>query len=149
MNIAVLILLLSIRILTAVVDMASLDLSTNRKQKYQNGNIHRNLRILTSEREGNVKPARTPRARHAWKKITQIYGNPRAGPARALSRAFMLFSQEYSTRGENSAKIQLINLPARLRLHVGTMYSSTRSCPAARSFNHPRGASLPFLAITT
>jgi hypothetical protein len=28
-------------------------------------------------------------------------------------------------------------------------YNCTRSCPAARSLNHPRGASLPFLAITT
>ena len=54
-------------------------------QKYQNGNIHRKLRVPTSEREGKLSNprARAPRARDAWRKFKEIYGNPRGRPARA------------------------------------------------------------------
>ena len=63
----------------------SLDLYATRKQKYQNGNIHRNLRVPTSKREGKLSNphARAPRARDAWRKFTEIYGNPRGRAARA------------------------------------------------------------------
>ncbi len=62
----------------------SLDLYATRKQKYQNGNIHRNLRVPTSKREGKLSNprARAPRARDAWRKFTEIYGNPRGVAAR-------------------------------------------------------------------
>jgi len=63
----------------------SLDLYATRKQKYQNSNIHRNLRVPTSKREGKLSNphARAPRARDAWRKFTEIYGNPRGRAARA------------------------------------------------------------------
>ena len=46
-------------------DTASPYLYVKRKQKYQNGNIHRKLRVPTSEREGKLSNprARAPRAR--------------------------------------------------------------------------------------
>ena len=64
---------------------ASLDLYVKRKQKYQNGNIHRKLRVPTSEREGKLSNprARAPRARDAWRKFKEIYGNPRGRAVRA------------------------------------------------------------------
>jgi hypothetical protein len=46
-----------------------LALFTNRKQKYQNGNIHRKLKVPTSEREGKLS-------------------NPRGGAARARCMNF-------------------------------------------------------------
>jgi hypothetical protein len=68
MNIAVLILLLSI---SKLENKARLALFTNRKQKYQNGNIHRKLKVPTSEREGKLS-------------------NPRGGAARARCMNFFL-----------------------------------------------------------
>jgi len=64
---------------------ASLNLYAKRKQKYQNGNIYRKLRVPTSEREGKLSNPRAgaPRARDAWRKFTEIYGNPRGRAARA------------------------------------------------------------------
>ena len=59
MNTAVLILLLSDSV---IGDKASLALSPIRKQKYQNGSIHRKLKVPTSEREGKLS---NPRARAA------------------------------------------------------------------------------------
>jgi hypothetical protein len=70
-------------------DKASLALFTNSKQKYQNGNIHRKIRVPTSEREGKLSNPRARRARDAWRKFTEIYGNPRARAARALCIDFL------------------------------------------------------------
>ena len=71
-------------------DKASLALSPKRKQKYQNGNTHRKLKVPTSEREGNCQTrARAPPARDAWRKFTEIYGIPRAAAARALCIDFL------------------------------------------------------------
>ena len=71
------------------MDKARLALFTKRKQKYQNGNINRKLKVPTSEREGKLSK---PRARRAWRKFTEIqcYGNPRARAARALFIDFLL-----------------------------------------------------------
>jgi hypothetical protein len=44
-------------------DKARIALSSKRKQKYQNGNIHRKLKIPTSEREGKLSNPRARRAR--------------------------------------------------------------------------------------
>jgi hypothetical protein len=61
---------------TAVLMLALSDL---RKQKYQNGSIHRKLRVPTSEREGKLSNpgGRAARARC----MEKIYGNLRK-PAR-------------------------------------------------------------------
>jgi hypothetical protein len=67
-----------------LADKASLALSAIRKQKYQNGNIHRKLKIPTSEREGKLSNPRARAARDAWRKFTEIYENPRATAARAM-----------------------------------------------------------------
>ena len=57
-----------------------LALCANRKQKYQNGNIHRKLKVPTSEREGTLS---TPRARSAramqgenFRKFTETRARP-------------------------------------------------------------------------
>ena len=70
----------------------SLDLYATRKQKYQNGNIHRKLQVPTSKREGKLSNphARAPRARDAWRKFTEIYGNPRGRAAREPCGDFLL-----------------------------------------------------------
>ena len=59
--------------------LLSLALYAKRKQKYQNGNIYRKLRVPTSEREGELSNPRAsaPRARDAWRRFTEIHGNPR------------------------------------------------------------------------
>ena len=58
---------------------ASLALYAKRKQKYQNGNIHRKLKVPTSEREGKLS---NPRARAARAPCREkIYENLRK-PAR-------------------------------------------------------------------
>ena len=58
---------------------ARLALYAKRKQKYQNGNIHRKLRVPTSEREGKLS---NPRGRAARARcMDKIYGNLRK-PAR-------------------------------------------------------------------
>ena len=61
-------------------------LYAKRKQKYQNGNLHRKLKVPTSERESKLSNprARAPRACDAWRKFTEIYGNPRTRVTRAL-----------------------------------------------------------------
>jgi hypothetical protein len=65
---------------------SGLALYSIRKQKYQNGNIHRKLRVPTSEREGNLSNPRggagAPGARDAWRKFTELYGTPRGGAPR-------------------------------------------------------------------
>ena len=53
-----------------------------RKQKYQNGNIHRKLKVTTSEREGKLSNPRAARARHAGRKIRK-FTETRARPPRA------------------------------------------------------------------
>jgi hypothetical protein len=76
-------------------DKASLALSPLEKKadRYQNGNIHRKLTILTSEREGKpgakLSNPRAPPARDAWRKFTEIYGNPRANAAHTLCIYFL------------------------------------------------------------
>jgi hypothetical protein len=60
-----------------------------RKQKYQNGNIRRKLRVPTSEREGKLSNPRGRTARDAWRKFTEIYGNPRGCPARVPYSYFL------------------------------------------------------------
>jgi hypothetical protein len=67
MNIAVLILLLYLAY------RASLALYAKRKQKYQNGNIHRKLGVPTPEREGKLSNLRALAARA--KCVEKIYGN--------------------------------------------------------------------------
>ena len=42
------------------------------------------LKVPTSVREGKLSNPRAQRARHAGRKITKIYGNPRARAVRAL-----------------------------------------------------------------
>ena len=71
---------------------ASLDLYVKRKQKYQNGKFHRKLRVPTSEREGKLSNprARAPRARDAWRKFKEIYGNPRCRAVRAPCIDFLV-----------------------------------------------------------
>jgi hypothetical protein len=70
MNIAVLIITYFCFLLE---DKASLELSAKIKhtQRYQNGDMHQKLK-----RKGSNVRAR--RARHALRKFTEIYGNPRA-----------------------------------------------------------------------
>ena len=60
-----------------------LALSAKRKQKYQNGNIHRKLKVPTSERAGKLSNPRARAARACREKISKVYGNPRATAARA------------------------------------------------------------------
>ena len=68
--------------LWVVENHGRLVLSSKRKQKYQNGNIHRKLRVPTSEREGKLSNPRARAARAPCReKITEIYGNPRARAA--------------------------------------------------------------------
>ena len=71
---------------------ASLDLYVKRKQKYQNGKFHRKLRVPTSEREGKLSNPRAhaPRARDAWRKFKEIYGNPRCRAVRAPCIDFLV-----------------------------------------------------------
>ena len=71
---------------------ASLYLYVKRKQKYQNGKFHRKLRVPTSEREGKLSNPRacTPRARDAWRKFKEIYGNPRCRAVRAPCIDFLV-----------------------------------------------------------
>jgi hypothetical protein len=64
--------------------MATLALLHLRKQKYQKWIIHRKLRVPMSEREGKLSNPRARRARDAWRKFTEIYGNPRMGAAHTL-----------------------------------------------------------------
>jgi hypothetical protein len=59
-----------------------LALFTTPKQKYHNGNIHRELKVPTSDREGKQSNPRARHARDAWRKFTEIYGNPRDCTAR-------------------------------------------------------------------
>jgi hypothetical protein len=61
------------------VNKASLALLPKRKQKYQNGNIHKKLKVPTSEREGKLSNPRGRAARARFMK--KIYGNLRK-PAR-------------------------------------------------------------------
>jgi hypothetical protein len=65
-------------------NMATLALFHLRKQKYQKWIIHRKLRVPMSEREGKLSNPRARRARDAWRKFTEIYGNPRVGAAHTL-----------------------------------------------------------------
>ena len=78
--------------------LAALALFSKRKQKYQNGNIHRKLGVPTSEREGKLS---NPRARATRPPCTgKIYRNLQK-PARALhARAMHWFcsSQKHSTK---------------------------------------------------
>ena len=58
-----------------------------RKQKYENGSIHRKLRSPMQRPRGRVNcqtRVGAPRVRDAWRKFTEIYGIPRASAARAL-----------------------------------------------------------------
>ena len=75
---------------------ASLDLYAKRKQKYQNGNIYRKLRVPTSERECKLSNPRAgaPRARC----MEKIYGNLRkpARPRRARAMCWFSCGQVYS-----------------------------------------------------
>jgi len=76
---------------------ASLALYAERKQKYQNGNIHRKLTVPTSEREGKLS---NPRARAARAPCREkIYENLRKPAHARLARAMHWFcrNQEYST----------------------------------------------------
>ena len=74
-----------------------LALFPKRKQKCQNGSIHRNLTVPTSEREGQLS---NPRARAARTPcMEKIYGNLRK-PARVRRAGAMYWfcrSQKYST----------------------------------------------------
>ena len=45
---------------------------------------------MNFEREGKLSNARAPRAPHAGRKFTKIYGNPRATAARALCIDFLV-----------------------------------------------------------
>jgi hypothetical protein len=47
------------------------------------------LRVPTSEREGKLSNPRGRTARDAWRKFTEIYGNPRGCPARATYSDFL------------------------------------------------------------
>ena len=78
--------------------LTALVFSPKRKQKYQNGNIHRKLGVPTSEREGKLS---NPRARATRPPcMGKIYRNLQK-PARALhARAMHWFcsSQKHSTK---------------------------------------------------
>jgi hypothetical protein len=78
---------------------ASLALLQSRKQKYmyQNGSIHRKLKVPTSEREGQLS---NPRGRAARARcMEKIYGNLRkpARGRRAWAMHWFCRGQEYST----------------------------------------------------
>jgi hypothetical protein len=87
---------------------ASLDLYVKRKQKYQNGNIHRKLRVPTSEREGKLSNLRTraPRARDAWRKFQEIYGNPRGRAVRAPCIDFLAAKYTISILGTTAVPLK-------------------------------------------
>ena len=79
-------------------DKARLSLSSKRKQKYQNGNIHRKPKVPTSEREGKLSNPRTRAERTRC--MEKIYGILRK-PARARrAREMHWFSagHRYRTR---------------------------------------------------
>jgi hypothetical protein len=78
-------------------DKASLALSSKRKQKYQNGNIHRKLKVPTSEREGKLS---NPRARAARAPCREkIYENLWKPARGRRAHVFLWFcrNQKYST----------------------------------------------------
>ena len=52
--------------------------------------------VIVRSGRGPVKPARAPRTRHAWRKFTKIYGNPRSCATRALSIVFLLVKSTVS-----------------------------------------------------
>ena len=77
---------------------ARLALSDLRKQKYQNGSIHRKLRVPTSEREGKLS---NPRGRAARARcMEKIYGNLRKPAHWRRARVMRWFhrGQEHSTK---------------------------------------------------
>jgi hypothetical protein len=55
-------------------------------------------KVPTSEREGKLSNPRALRARDAWRKFTEIYGNPRACAARAACVDFAATKYTVSTR---------------------------------------------------
>ena len=80
-----------------LADKARLALSATRKQKYQNGNIHRKLKVPTSEREGKLS---NPRARAARAPCREKFFENLRKPARPRRvRAMHWFSADhrYST----------------------------------------------------
>ena len=90
-------------------DIASLDLSSKRKQKYQNGNIHRKIKVPTSEREGKLS---NPRARAAramqgenLRKFTETRAlAPRARHAFILPRPKIQYASNHSRRRKDSQR---------------------------------------------
>ena len=79
-------------------DKARLALSSKRKQKYQNGNIHRKLRVPTSEREGKLS---NPRGRAACARCMNFFFENLRNPAQkrcAETMRWFCRGQKYSTR---------------------------------------------------
>ena len=69
---------------------ASLALYAEINRENQKWIIHEKLTVATSEREGKLSnPRAAPRACDAWRKFTEIYGNPCATAARALCIDFL------------------------------------------------------------
>jgi hypothetical protein len=66
----------------------SFALYAKRKQKYQNGNIHRKLKVPTSEREGNLSNPRARRARAMHGENSQKFTKTRAAARRAPCGVF-------------------------------------------------------------
>jgi hypothetical protein len=62
---------------------ASLALFPKRKQKYKNGNIHRKLKVPTSEREGKLSNPRARAARAMHEENLRKFMETRARPPRA------------------------------------------------------------------
>ena len=79
---------------------ARLALYCKRKQKYQNGNIHRKLKVPTSEREGKLSNPRGPAARpRCIIFFSKIYEIPRKNAARESCSYFApLISTVISSR---------------------------------------------------
>ena len=91
---------------------ARLALYAERKQKYQNGNIHRKLKVPMSEREGKLSNPRGAAARARC--MEKIYGNLRKPARRRRARAMRWFcrSQKYSTKFSTGSNSNLVSTTA-------------------------------------
>jgi hypothetical protein len=77
---------------------ASLALYAKRKQKYQNGNIHRKLKVPTSEREGKLS---NPRRRAARARCMNFFPENLRNPAhtrRAGAMQLFCAAHRYNVR---------------------------------------------------